>query len=266
MTLNFNVGPSIVDPSITRFSNEKSRQDCVCVTPAIVAHFPTEILVKTMVQFPDIRELGDEVGQRKSSPPCRSRALAALPAAKRLELFRTQFDDLESLVPRSLHRKLSRHNASERKPLRSRIKNKIRPSLRANTEQAAQQPFPTGEFQPQNFPASGHRSYGTTVTSAGPVINNKRAFANCTKINEAFPARRWPARSEPMDRGVNAACGDRVTATLRIIFAGRKAVRFRPRDQRPLVRTSFRTRPHKRTARPNRTRVRCWRVPVIQRN
>ena len=100
VTLNFNVGPSIVDPSITRFSNEKSRQDCVCVTPAIVAHFPTEILVKTMVQFPDIREWGDEVLRENLVRRAdREWALAALPAAKRLELFRTQFDDLESLVP-----------------------------------------------------------------------------------------------------------------------------------------------------------------------
>ena len=36
VTLNFNVGPSIVDPSITRFSNEKSRQDCVCVIPRAI--------------------------------------------------------------------------------------------------------------------------------------------------------------------------------------------------------------------------------------
>jgi CRP-like cAMP-binding protein len=98
-TLAFHVGPCTLTPSIARMSGDRSRVNCVAMTSARVAGFPSGLLVECMVRSPSIQQWGDTVLRAELVRRAdREWALAALPAAQRLLQFRQDYPGLEEAI------------------------------------------------------------------------------------------------------------------------------------------------------------------------
>ena len=61
VTLNFHVGPCTYTPSIGRELRSISRVDCASLTPVRVARFPSDALIKCMVENKGVQRWGDTV-------------------------------------------------------------------------------------------------------------------------------------------------------------------------------------------------------------
>jgi len=99
VTLAFHVGPGILTPAIARVVDERSRVHCQALTAVCVAGFEAETLVGCMLRDPAIQCWGDAVLRSELMRRVdREWALAALPAAERLQQFRQQFPGLEARI------------------------------------------------------------------------------------------------------------------------------------------------------------------------
>jgi CRP-like cAMP-binding protein len=99
VTLAFHVGPGVLMPAIARTAGDLSRVHCQALTPACVAGFDAGLLIDCMRRIPSVQCWGDaalraELIRRVD----REWALAALPAAQRLQQFREQFPGLEDRI------------------------------------------------------------------------------------------------------------------------------------------------------------------------
>jgi CRP-like cAMP-binding protein len=98
-TLAFHVGPCALTPAIARMAGDRSRVNCMAMTRTRVAGFASAVLMDCMLTNPVIQRWGDTVLRndllRRAD---REWALAALPAAERLLLFRREHPDLEDRV------------------------------------------------------------------------------------------------------------------------------------------------------------------------
>ena len=100
VTLNFHVGPCTYTPSIGRELRSISRVDCASLTPVRVARFPSDELIKCMVENMGVQRWGDTVLRdeliRRAD---REWTLAALPGIERLQQFRQSYPGLEDQIP-----------------------------------------------------------------------------------------------------------------------------------------------------------------------
>jgi CRP-like cAMP-binding protein len=98
-TLGFHVGPGIMTPAIARVTDDCSRVNCVAMTGARVASFPSQALVDCMVANPAVQRWGDAVLRGELMRRAdREWALVALPATQRLLRFRQEHGPLEDLI------------------------------------------------------------------------------------------------------------------------------------------------------------------------
>jgi CRP-like cAMP-binding protein len=99
VTLSFHVGPGVLMPAIARVNGDRSRVHCQALTPALVAGFEASLLVDCMRRSPVVQHWGDAVLRAELMRRVdREWALAALPAAQRLQQFRAQFPGLEACI------------------------------------------------------------------------------------------------------------------------------------------------------------------------
>jgi CRP-like cAMP-binding protein len=99
VTLAFHTGPGVLMPAITRTAGGCSRVHCQALTPASVAGFEAATLVGCMLADPAVQRWGDAVLRAELMRRVdREWALAALPAAERLQHFRAQFPGLEPRI------------------------------------------------------------------------------------------------------------------------------------------------------------------------
>lgn len=100
VTLAFHVAPGVLMPAITRMAGERSRVDCVAMTPARVVGFASASLLECMLQHPVVQRWGDAVLRAELVRRAdREWSLAAQPAAQRLLDFRRLHPGLEDRVP-----------------------------------------------------------------------------------------------------------------------------------------------------------------------
>ncbi len=99
VTLAFHVGPGVLMPAIARVADGRSRVHCQALTPACVAGFEADLLVDCMRRIPSVQCWGDAVLRAELVRRVdREWALAALPAAQRLQRFREEFPGLEGRI------------------------------------------------------------------------------------------------------------------------------------------------------------------------
>jgi len=99
VTLAFHAGPGVVTPAIVRVADNRSRVDCVALTAARVAGFDARVLSDCMLCDTGVQRWGDVVLRAELMRRAdREWALAALPAAARLQRFRDQCPGLEARV------------------------------------------------------------------------------------------------------------------------------------------------------------------------
>lgn len=99
VTLAFHTGPGVVTPAIARVADHRSRVDCVALTAARVAGFDAMALSDCMLRHPGVQCWGDAVLRAELMRRAdREWALAAMPAAARLQRFREQHPGLEARV------------------------------------------------------------------------------------------------------------------------------------------------------------------------
>lgn len=99
VTLAFHVGPGVLTPAIARVVDERSRVHCQALTAVRVAGFEASTLVGCMLRDPAVQRWGDAVLRAELMRRAdREWALAALPAAQRLQQFRQQFPGLEARI------------------------------------------------------------------------------------------------------------------------------------------------------------------------
>jgi len=99
VTLAFHVGPGVLMPAIARTADNRSRVHCHALSPACVAGFDADLLVDCMRRIPAVQCWGDAVLRTELIRRVnREWALAALPAAQRLQHFRDQFPGLEARI------------------------------------------------------------------------------------------------------------------------------------------------------------------------
>ena len=99
VTLAFHPGPGVLTPAIARTADGCSRVHCQALEASCVAGFDADLLVACMVENPAVQRWGDAVlrAELMRRVDCEW-ALAALPAAERLQHFRAQFPGLEARV------------------------------------------------------------------------------------------------------------------------------------------------------------------------
>ena len=99
VTLAFHVGPGVLTPAIGRVVDACSRVHCQALTAARVAGFEASTLVGCMLRDPAVQAWGDAVLRAELMRRAdREWALAALPAAQRLQQFRRQFPGLVARI------------------------------------------------------------------------------------------------------------------------------------------------------------------------
>jgi CRP-like cAMP-binding protein len=99
VTLAFHPDPGVLTPAITRTAGGCSRVHCQALTPASVAGFEAATLVTCMLDDRAVQRWGDAVLRAELMRRVdREWALAALPAAERLQHFRAQFPGLEARI------------------------------------------------------------------------------------------------------------------------------------------------------------------------
>jgi CRP-like cAMP-binding protein len=99
VTLGFHVGPGVLTPAIGRVVDDCSRVHCHALTAVRVAGFEASALVGCMLRDPAVQRWGDAVLRAELMRRAdREWALAALPAAQRLQQFRAQFPGLEARI------------------------------------------------------------------------------------------------------------------------------------------------------------------------
>jgi len=99
VTLAFHVGPGVLTPAIGRVVDGCSRVHCHALTAVRVAGFEASTLVGCMMRDPAVQRWGDSVLRAELMRRAdREWALAALPAAQRLQQFRQQFPGLEARI------------------------------------------------------------------------------------------------------------------------------------------------------------------------
>jgi CRP-like cAMP-binding protein len=99
VTLAFHAAPGVLMPAITRTADERSRVHCQALSAACVAGFEATTLVDCMLNDEAVQRWGDAVLRAELMRRVdREWALAALPAAERLQHFRTQFPGLEARI------------------------------------------------------------------------------------------------------------------------------------------------------------------------
>lgn len=98
-TLAFHEAPGIVMPAATRVQGARSRVHCTALGAACVAAFAPEVLSECMLRNSQVREWGEAVMHAELLRRAdREWALAALPAAERLQALRQEFPGLERRV------------------------------------------------------------------------------------------------------------------------------------------------------------------------
>jgi CRP-like cAMP-binding protein len=104
VTLCFHQGPAALTPAVARVDAQgRSRIDCQALAPSWVATFPSELLVRCMVQSPAVQRWGDAVLRAELLRRAdREWSLAAQSAAERLARFRADHSGLESRIPQHL--------------------------------------------------------------------------------------------------------------------------------------------------------------------
>lgn len=99
VTLAFHEGPGILMPAISRVADERSRVHCEALTATCVAGFEARTLVECMTRSPAVQRWGDAVLRAELMRRVeREWALAALPAAQRLQQFLQQHPGLQGRV------------------------------------------------------------------------------------------------------------------------------------------------------------------------
>jgi CRP-like cAMP-binding protein len=99
VTLAFHVAPGVLTPAIGRVVDACSRVHCHALTFVRVAGFEASTLVDCMLSDRAVQSWGDTVLRAELTRRAdREWALAALPAAQRLQQFRQQFPGLEARV------------------------------------------------------------------------------------------------------------------------------------------------------------------------
>jgi CRP-like cAMP-binding protein len=99
VTLAFHAAPGALMPAIARTAEGRSRVHCQALLPSCVAGFEADTLVACMLAEPAVQRWGDAVLRAELMRRVdREWALAALPAAERLQHFRAQFPGLEARI------------------------------------------------------------------------------------------------------------------------------------------------------------------------
>jgi CRP-like cAMP-binding protein len=99
VTLAFHTAPGVLMPAIARTAEGRSRVHCQALLPSCVAGFDADTLVACMLAEPAVQCWGDAVLRAELMRRVdREWALAALPAAERLQHFRAQFPGLEARI------------------------------------------------------------------------------------------------------------------------------------------------------------------------
>lgn len=100
VTLNIHVGPCTYTPSIGREIDSISRVDCASLTEVRIVRFPTDELIKCMVDNPGVQRWGDAVLRHELVLRAdREWALAVLPGLERLRQFRERYPGMEEQIP-----------------------------------------------------------------------------------------------------------------------------------------------------------------------
>ena len=100
ITLSFFTAPCIISPHTTRVRDNKSILNLRALTELTIAHMDARQFEQLMVDHIDIRQFGNNVLQLELMTKVRKEiGLASLTGREKLQQLRTEFPNLENLVP-----------------------------------------------------------------------------------------------------------------------------------------------------------------------
>jgi len=100
ITINLHTGPCIFTPSIAREHKSRSRVDCESLSGVRIARFPSDVLIKCMMENTTVQQWGDAVLRNELVKRAdREWSFAALTGIERLVQFRVVNPGLENKIP-----------------------------------------------------------------------------------------------------------------------------------------------------------------------